>query len=308
VDEAILEEYLRHGLSLERIADLTGRHPSTVGYWVKKYGLSPVYRDRHAPRGGVDRETLATLVEEGLSARQISERLELSQSTVRHWLRHHRLRTHRARRANSKGVRGIDADRTTMECPRHGITEFWLEARGIYRCLRCRSEAVSRRRKKLKEVLVSEAGPTRSRSTGLPTAGSRGHWRRSERKPQSACFCAQTAIRRWRRVSSSSSHVATFSGVARGHNAVPGSSIGRRARLLTERLWVRLPPRELTYQSCLLRRFRVLAGGERAYGSRAVARRPKLAAAARSTRPPPAKAAVTSRCSFFVATREPSFP
>jgi DNA-directed RNA polymerase subunit RPC12/RpoP len=45
-----------------------------------------------------------------------------------------------------------------MDCPRHGRTEFWLEARGIYRCLRCRSEAVARRRRKLKEILVQEAG------------------------------------------------------------------------------------------------------------------------------------------------------
>ena len=158
MDEAALEEHLRRGLSLERIAQLTGRHPSTVGYWVKKYGLSAVHRDRHAPKGGIDRETLAALVEEGLSTRQISERLEVSQSTVRHWLRQHGLRTLRARRANAKGIRGVHADRTTMKCPRHGVTEFWLEARGIYRCLRCRSEAVSRRRRKLKEILVSEAG------------------------------------------------------------------------------------------------------------------------------------------------------
>jgi transposase len=35
------EGYLRRGLSLEQIAALTGRHPSTVAYWVKKHGLCP---------------------------------------------------------------------------------------------------------------------------------------------------------------------------------------------------------------------------------------------------------------------------
>ena len=45
-----------------------------------------------------------------------------------------------------------------MMCPRHGRTEFWLEQRGIYRCLRCRSEAVARRRRRLKAILVEEAG------------------------------------------------------------------------------------------------------------------------------------------------------
>jgi excisionase family DNA binding protein len=107
MDAAVLEGYLRQGLSLERIAALTGRHPSTVGYWVKQHGLSAVHRDRHAPKGGIDRDTLAAVVAEGLSTREISERLGLSQGTVRHWLRKHNLRTHRARRKNSRGVRGL---------------------------------------------------------------------------------------------------------------------------------------------------------------------------------------------------------
>jgi transposase len=158
MEAEILEDYLRRGLSLDRIAHLTGRHPSTVGYWVKRHGLSAVHRDRYAPKGGIERDTLARLVSEGLSTRKIAARLGLSQSTIRHWLRKHGLRTSRARRGNSRGARGLDADRQVMTCPRHGVTEFWLEQRGIYRCLRCRSEAVARRRRKLKAILVHEAG------------------------------------------------------------------------------------------------------------------------------------------------------
>jgi excisionase family DNA binding protein len=157
VEAERLEAYLRQGLSLEAIGELTGRHPTTVGYWVKKHGLSAVHRDRHAPKGGIDRESLAALVEQELSTREMAERLALSQSTVRHWLRKHGLRTVRAR-VNSHGVRGVDPDRRVLTCPRHGTTEFWLEPRGIYRCLRCRSEAVSRRRRRLKEILVADAG------------------------------------------------------------------------------------------------------------------------------------------------------
>jgi len=145
-------------MSLEAIGQLAGRHPSTIGYWVKQHGLAAVHRDRHAPKGGIDRETLGVLVQEGLSTREISDRLGLSQSTVRHWLRRHGLKTVHARRENSHGERGVDADRKIMECGRHGLTEFWLEARGIYRCLRCRSEAVSRRRRRLKKLLVAAAG------------------------------------------------------------------------------------------------------------------------------------------------------
>jgi transposase-like protein/DNA-directed RNA polymerase subunit RPC12/RpoP len=158
MDAAVLEGYLRRGLSLEKIGELTGRHPSTVGYWVKQHGLSAVHRDRHAPKGGVDKETLTALVGDGLTTRQIAERLGFSQSTVRHWLRRYELRTHRARPPNSSGTRGEDPDRKVMTCARHGQTLFWLEGRGIYRCLRCRSEAVARRRRKLKEILVADAG------------------------------------------------------------------------------------------------------------------------------------------------------
>jgi transposase-like protein/DNA-directed RNA polymerase subunit RPC12/RpoP len=163
MDAVILERYLRDGLSLEKIGELTGRHPSTVGYWVKQHGLAAVHRDRHAPKGGVDKETLARLVDEGMTTRQIASRLGFSQSTVRHWLRRHGLRTHRARQPDSAGIRGTDPDRKVMTCARHGQTLFWLEARGIYRCLRCRSEAVARRRRKLKEILVADAGGRCSR-------------------------------------------------------------------------------------------------------------------------------------------------
>lgn len=84
MDAVVLEKYLRDGLSLEKIGELTGRHPSTVGYWVKQHGLAAVHRDRHAPKGGIDKDTLAALTDAGLSTREIAERLGLSQSTVRH--------------------------------------------------------------------------------------------------------------------------------------------------------------------------------------------------------------------------------
>jgi transposase-like protein len=158
MDAGVLEEYLRRGLSLAKIGELTGRHPSTVGYWVKQHGLAAVHRDRHARKGGIDKDTLASLVEAGMATREIAERLGFTQSTVRHWLRQHGLRTQRARRTETHGTRGIDAPRKTLKCARHGSTEFCLDNRGIYRCLRCRSEAVARRRRRLKEILVAEAG------------------------------------------------------------------------------------------------------------------------------------------------------
>jgi hypothetical protein len=43
-------------------------------------------------------------------------------------------------------------------CPHHGTTVFVLEGRGSYRCRSCRSEAVSRRRKTVKRLLVEAFG------------------------------------------------------------------------------------------------------------------------------------------------------
>ena len=46
----------------------------------------------------------------------------------------------------------------TKICDKHGATKFVLEKRGYYRCVFCRSEATSRRRKKVKHALVAERG------------------------------------------------------------------------------------------------------------------------------------------------------
>lgn len=53
----------------------------------------------------------------------------------------------------------MDRAKTTVkECPRHGHTRFHLRRDLSYRCGRCSSEAVSRRRRRVKEVLIKEAG------------------------------------------------------------------------------------------------------------------------------------------------------
>lgn len=150
-----LAERLAAGSSYEAIAREAGRHPSTVSYWARRHGLTSAYVSRHAPRGGVDRETLAELAGEGLSIRAIAERLDLSYTTVRHWLRAHGLRTTRARGPKV----AASGDVAVGTCVRHGETSF-IRRRdgGAWRCLRCRAEAVTRRRRRIKEILVQEAG------------------------------------------------------------------------------------------------------------------------------------------------------
>lgn len=154
MDKRFLEECLAKGMSLEAIGREVGKHPSTVGYWVKKRGLVACNADRHSPKGGLTEAEIEACVEDGLTLREIADRLGRSVATVRHWMDRYGLKTARRRRPKPCG----EPVRTTMRCRRHGQTEFVLEGRGYYRCVRCRSEAVSKRRRTVKRKLVEEAG------------------------------------------------------------------------------------------------------------------------------------------------------
>jgi DNA-directed RNA polymerase subunit RPC12/RpoP len=43
-------------------------------------------------------------------------------------------------------------------CAQHGVGKFARDANGTYRCTRCSSEAVAKRRRRVKEILLAEAG------------------------------------------------------------------------------------------------------------------------------------------------------
>jgi transposase len=155
VERAWLEARLAEGRSIESIAKEVGKHPSTVGHWVTKFGLASTHAERHAAKGAPARELVAELVVEGLSIQQIAERLGVGATTARHWLRRYGLKTVRARSD------GIERDQPVVirECRLHGFTA-WARAGsgGRYRCKRCRSEAVSARRRRVKRLLIDEAG------------------------------------------------------------------------------------------------------------------------------------------------------
>ncbi|HEX3693343.1 MAG TPA: helix-turn-helix domain-containing protein [Solirubrobacteraceae bacterium] len=162
MDRASLEEFLGRGLSLAEIGQRVGRHEATVAYWAKKYGLQAANRQKHAARGGLDRGELERLVGQGASIAQIADAVGRSKPTVRHWLIRFGLKTHgaRGRRTTEAALAAKRAGlaTVTMCCPHHGESEFWLTGRGNYRCKRCRTDAVSRRRRRVKETLVKEAG------------------------------------------------------------------------------------------------------------------------------------------------------
>jgi transposase len=158
---------LGQGMSLAAIGRAVGRHESTVAYWVTKYGLAAARAEKHAARGGLVREELAGLVERGLSIAEIAAEVDRSKATVRHWLRRYGLKTWSPsgsrRTAESQAARRAGLRESTMMCAIHGETGFVVDGRGYYRCRRCRAEAVSRRRRKMKRILVQEAGGACSR-------------------------------------------------------------------------------------------------------------------------------------------------
>jgi transposase len=159
MDRASLEQLLGQGLSLAEIGRQLELHESTVGYWVEKHGLRAVNRDKFAAKGSLRREDLEPLVEQGASIAQIADTVGRSKTTVRHWLREYGLTTRRGEwRRRTKDMGAAPTDVTRRECPQHGLTDFKRRSGGGYRCLKCRSEAVARRRRKVKQQLVDDAG------------------------------------------------------------------------------------------------------------------------------------------------------
>jgi hypothetical protein len=156
MDKRFLEDCLARGMSLEAVGEAVGKHPSTVGYWLKKHGLSARGAEKFAKRGAIAREELRALVVGGATVVEMAESLDRSTSTIRYWLRRYELRTVNPRGPRKR--RGRGSRFATFECQRHGVTEFILEGRGYYRCKRCRAVAVAKRRRTVKRQLVEEAG------------------------------------------------------------------------------------------------------------------------------------------------------
>lgn len=159
MDKAFLEECLGQGMSLEAIGKRTGKHESTVSYWLKKHGLEAVRSETHRPNGKVDPQRLRALCEDGASLQEMGEAFDVGRTTVRYWLRKLNLETQRSiRLRETQRARENGAKRTYARCPKHGHTAFYTRPDGGFRCGRCRSEAVSKRRREVKKKLVEEAG------------------------------------------------------------------------------------------------------------------------------------------------------
>jgi transposase len=215
LDRDSLEELLERGLSVEAVARRFGKHPSTVSYWMKKHGLSAVNREKHAASGAPRREQLEEFVAAGLSIAEIAEAADRSKATVRHWLHRYGLRTRLAASADVQDdARAAGLKTVSLVCRHHGNTLFVIDNTGAYRCRKCRVESVTRRRRKVKEVLVAEAGgccvlcgydrylgalqfhhvDPADKRLASPMRALATRSRPSAPKPRNACCCARTAM------------------------------------------------------------------------------------------------------------------
>jgi transposase len=159
MDKGSLQLFLNQGLSLEEIGRRVGRHPSTVAYWVKKHGLSAANKAKRGGGAGLSREALASLIAEGATYAFMAQELGVSVASVRYWVQRHCLETSRSERIRmGREARRAGRAIVQLSCKHHGTTDFWLEGRGVYRCMRCRLEAVGRRRDAVRQTLIAEAG------------------------------------------------------------------------------------------------------------------------------------------------------
>jgi 5-methylcytosine-specific restriction endonuclease McrA len=154
MDREWLQEQLAAGHSLAAIAGKAGKGASTVAYWINRHGLVAAGAARHTPKGPIDEALLRGFVEQARSVRQIADEVGRSPSVVRYWLRRYGLTT-RNRSLSVGTLPGTDSPR---ECELHRGVELRLHGGRRYRCPQCISEAVIARRRRVKAVLVREAG------------------------------------------------------------------------------------------------------------------------------------------------------
>lgn len=160
MDKAFLEGCLANGMSLPEIGRLAGRPPGTVGYWVTKYELVANGREKFSPSvEPIDRELLGSLVADGLTLREIAEKLGEGISRVARAIEKNGLGpTGHGRRATAiRNARMVGAKEIELDCPKHGRTAYWIGATTI-RCRKCNAAGVASRRRRVKQILIEEAG------------------------------------------------------------------------------------------------------------------------------------------------------
>ncbi|MDQ3631890.1 MAG: hypothetical protein M3417_11615 [Actinomycetota bacterium] len=106
-----------------------------------------------------EEEVIREEIEAGASVARLAELLGLDPPAVRLRLEQLGLTTARQRvLRNARTARSAGATRIVLSCPFHGELEHRIDARGSYRCPECNKARVTRHRRTVKEILVTEAG------------------------------------------------------------------------------------------------------------------------------------------------------
>ena len=158
MDREWLADKLGAGASYEAIAREVGCSASKVSYWAAKHGLASSHTARHAAREPLDEEALVALAEDGASVREIASVLDRSPTTIRYWLERLGAESPMARRRREGAIAvAAEADEAILTCVVHGPARHVRRERG-FRCVACRSVAVTERRRRVKRQLLDEAG------------------------------------------------------------------------------------------------------------------------------------------------------
>jgi hypothetical protein len=107
----------------------------------------------------MDRAELTRLLAAGASLEALARASGVHRDTLRRRLRAEGLETARMRTARiNREARALQSRKLRRTCRVHGDAVFRVDARGTFRCVRCSSAQVAARRRRVKELLVHEAG------------------------------------------------------------------------------------------------------------------------------------------------------
>lgn len=99
------------------------------------------------------------MIAEGATLQEIADASGATVSGVRSAVIRLGLQTRRmASNREARTARSSGAAEIQRVCSTHGLAQFRRDINGSYRCLRCRAERVKARRRRIKEILVAEAG------------------------------------------------------------------------------------------------------------------------------------------------------
>jgi hypothetical protein len=159
VEKDYLEECLAAGMSLKQIAAEAGCAAGTVGYYVRKHGLLALGSDKFNPTSKLRKEDVQPLIEQGWTLKMMADHLGVAPTTVRNAIVRDGLRPtaamERARSIAEARAQGLEE--ITLTCGRHGSTAFKITTTTA-RCRKCNSAGVANRRRRVKAMLVEEAG------------------------------------------------------------------------------------------------------------------------------------------------------